>query len=122
MNILLLFFVAPRKKVAATILNSLRSALSGRVRVRSLWKMFCAILLILCIRFDPSLGIMNEMAIDINDIMSDKMMPTSFFVIEGSNSIDNATASSLFNNITSVLLPKNDGDFQSAYKLMKFHR
>lgn len=66
---------------------------------------------------------MNEMAIDINDIMSDKLMPTSFFVIESLNAIENATTSNLlFNNITSVLLPKNDGNFQSAFNLMKFHR
>lgn len=84
--------------------------------------MFCAILIALFLRFDRSLCIMNEMAIDINDIMSDKLMPTSLFVIEGSNTIDNVTASDLFKNITSVLLPKNDGNFQSAYNLMKFHR
>lgn len=84
--------------------------------------MFCAVLFVLLIRFDHSICIMNEMAIDINDIMSDKLMPTSFFVIEGTEPIDNATTSNLFNNITSVLLPKIDGNFQSAYKLMNFHR
>lgn len=87
-----------------------------------LLKMFCAVLFVLLIRFDHSICIMNEMAIDINDIMSDKLMPTSFFVIEGTEPIDNATTSNLFNNITSVLLPKIDGNFQSAYKLMNFHR
>lgn len=80
------------------------------------------VLIVLFILCDRSLSIMNEMAIDIGDIMSDKLMPTSFFMIEGTSSIDNATTSVLFNNITSALLPQNDGNFQSAFDAMRFHR
>lgn len=84
--------------------------------------MIFGILFPFLIGFHESSCIVNEMAIDINDIMNEKLMPASIFAIEGSNSMDNSSALNFFNNITSVLRPTNGHNFESAFGLMKFHR
>lgn len=65
-------------------------------------------------------GLMNELSIDIDDIMSDKLMPVSLFLIEGpQESYDNG---SVLNDITDLIAPKSAGNFQNAYATMGFHR
>lgn len=63
-------------------------------------------------------ALMNELSIDMNDIMSDKLMPVSLFLIEGPGH-DNGSA---FNDITELIAPKSVGNFQKAYATMGFHR
>lgn len=63
-------------------------------------------------------ALMNELSIDMNDIMSDKLMPVSLFLIEGRGH-DNGSD---FNDITELIAPKSVGNFQKAYATMGFHR
>lgn len=65
-------------------------------------------------------GLMDEFSIDVNDILSDKLMPASLFMIEGPQSRhDNI---SYFEDITSLIAPGYIGNFQNAYVTMGFHR
>lgn len=78
--------------------------------------MFFVLNFFVLIHFSQQL--MNEFSIDINDILSEKLMPVSLLMIEGrqSENINNKTDLSL-------LIPiKNIGKFQNAYATMDFHR
>lgn len=72
---------------------------------------FCAILI------NRTAAIMNEMSINIDDILNEKLMPTSIFLIEGPKFTDNSSSSQIYSNITGVV-----GNFQNAYNTMQFHR
>lgn len=82
--------------------------------------------IILMVFIDHSLGILNRdlMAIDVNDILSEKLMPLSLIYVRepsakqkppdksGGKSVNNQTLNHL----------KSFADFSSAFNLMQFHR
>lgn len=71
-------------------------------------------------RIKLSVCLMDEFVIDVNDIMSDKLMPTSLFLIEGPAALNDN--SSFLNEVTSLVAPGSVGNFQNAYATMGFHR
>lgn len=67
-----------------------------------------------------AVGRMNEFSIDINDILNDKLMPASLFLIEGPQGRhDNVSA---LDDITGLIAPGSVGNLQNAYATMGFHR
>lgn len=95
----------------------------------NLKKMFLLIpnhLCVLLIIVELSVAIMNRdsMAIDVNDILSEKLMPMSILYLEGTtkNSNDTIDEANFLNNITSNLRSSFVGDIDSAISLMNFHR
>lgn len=69
-----------------------------------------------------------EMMINLDDILSEKLMPMSLLYIEGPKGNDILSSGNVklesFNNITNAMMRANpmDGDVNSAFKFMKFHR
>lgn len=68
-------------------------------------------------------GKMEDFVIDVNDILSENLMPTSFFMVE--NVPSSANHSKLDENLQNILnsTPIQDhGTFGEAYTTMGFHR
>lgn len=62
---------------------------------------------------------MENSVIDINDILSDSLMPASLLLIDNTNKFSDQK-DYLINNITANT--KYDGTFDNAYSTMGFHR
>lgn len=69
-----------------------------------------------------SVAIMNRdlMVIDVNDILSEKLMPLSFLYVQEPIKSDNV---SIYSRNDNELFQSNSvADFESAFNLMQFHR
>lgn len=69
-----------------------------------------------------SIAILNRdlMVIDVNDVLSEKLMPLSFFSMTESNL--NKNVSSEQNSDVQLFRSDSFADFDSAFHLMQFHR
>lgn len=79
-------------------------------------KIFVVLIFLLLIDFAQQSP--HELSINVEDILSEKLMPVSMLMLEGRQSDQ-------FNNRTdlSELIPiENVGKFQNAYATMDFHR
>lgn len=73
---------------------------------------------------EKSISKMEDFVIDVNDILSENLMPTSFFLIDSDNK--NSFNRSKFNensqNIFNASQSKDQGTFGEAFSTMGFHR
>lgn len=60
------------------------------------------------------------MAIDVNDVLSEKLMPLSFFSLQDFN-IDKNVSNGKISGLQ-LFRPDSFADFNSAFNLMQFHR
>lgn len=69
-----------------------------------------------------SVAVLNRdlMVIDVNDILSEKLMPMSFLYVQEPSKMDNVSMNARTDN---ELFESNSvADFDSAFNLMQFHR
>lgn len=60
--------------------------------------------------------------INVDDILSEKLMPVSMFMIGGEKDYKNRNVTEVFNNITNLIENVGQGDFENAFGMMDFHR
>lgn len=79
-------------------------------------KILCG--LVVLIRFSNGILFRDNMGIDLNDILSEKLMPMSMIDIESTAKIPLALNGNISGNNQAMAI----GDFSSALNLMNFHR
>lgn len=66
---------------------------------------------------------MEDFVIDVNDILSENLMPTSFFMVENIQSLVNhSKVDENLENMLNATPIKDHGTFGEAYSTMGFHR
>lgn len=83
---------------------------------------YCQIISVFWLFFGHSVAILNRdlMAIDVNDVLSEKLMPITFLSLQTSSKNRNVSADR--NGELQLFQTDSFADFDSAYNLMKFHR
>lgn len=64
----------------------------------------------------------DDSVIDLNDILSEKLMPASLFFIENSDEKNAESEYRTLDNETRTFESNYDGTFNNAYSTMGFHR
>lgn len=80
---------------------------------------FYRFLIVSVLLFKCSVAIVNEMVINLNDILNEKLMPVSMFII-GGRSVDYGQQDNMttLENVNDM----SQGNFQYAFGTMDFHR
>lgn len=90
--------------------------------MKLLRKICTAVVVMIHINFTHPAMMDENSVIDLNDILSEKLMPASLFFMENSVEPDVVSEFRTLDNDTSTHSTNHDGTFNTAYSTMGFHR
>lgn len=90
--------------------------------MNSLQKTVLIITTINLIMIQKTISKMEDFVLDVNDILSENLMPTSFFVIDSENSLNHLKLNEKSESIFNASQFKDHGTFSEAFSTMGFHR